>query len=44
VYTTLIRDQNGLGFSIAGGKGSSHFKENNEVIINKNFKKYINYL
>lgn len=33
VYTTLIRDQNGLGFSIAGGKGSSHSKENNEVII-----------
>ncbi|XP_060836590.1 protein scribble homolog isoform X4 [Rhopalosiphum padi] len=33
VYTTLIRDQNGLGFSIAGGKGSSHFKENNEAIF-----------
>ncbi|XP_027837048.1 protein lap4 isoform X4 [Aphis gossypii] len=33
VYTTLIRDQNGLGFSIAGGKGSSHFKENNESIF-----------
>jgi len=31
VYTTLIRDQNGLGFSIAGGKSSSHSKENNEV-------------
>ncbi|XP_022161283.1 protein scribble homolog isoform X4 [Myzus persicae] len=33
VYTTLIRDQNGLGFSIAGGKGSSHSKENNEPIV-----------
>jgi len=33
VYTTLIRDQNGLGFSIAGGKGSSHCQENNEVIL-----------
>ncbi|XP_060879943.1 protein lap4-like isoform X6 [Metopolophium dirhodum] len=33
VYTTLIRDQNGLGFSIAGGKGSSHCKENNEPIV-----------
>jgi len=41
VYTTLIRDQNGLGFSIAGGKGCSPFKENNEVII---LKKYINYI
>ncbi|KAL4149195.1 hypothetical protein QTP88_003189 [Uroleucon formosanum] len=33
VYTTLIRDQNGLGFSIAGGKGSSLCKENNEPIV-----------
>ncbi|XP_001943811.2 protein lap4 isoform X4 [Acyrthosiphon pisum] len=33
VYTTLIRDQNGLGFSIAGGKSSSHCKENNEPIV-----------
>ncbi|XP_015379845.1 PREDICTED: protein scribble homolog isoform X4 [Diuraphis noxia] len=33
VYTTLIRDQNGLGFSISGGKGSSHSKENNEPIV-----------
>lgn len=39
VYTTLIRDQNGLGFSIAGGKGSSHSRENNEVKIIINFKK-----
>jgi len=39
VYTTLIRDQNGLGFSIAGGKGSSPSKENNEVKVIINFKK-----
>lgn len=31
VHTTLIRDQNGLGFSIAGGKGSSPFKDNTDV-------------
>lgn len=33
VYTTLIRDQNGLGFSIAGGKGCTPFKDNTEVIF-----------
>ncbi|XP_025417497.1 protein lap4 isoform X4 [Sipha flava] len=33
VYTTLIRDQNGLGFSIAGGKGCTPFKENTEAIF-----------
>jgi len=33
VYTTLIRDQNGLGFSIAGGKGCPPFKDNTEVFI-----------
>lgn len=33
VYTTLIRDQNGLGFSIAGGKGCTPFKDNTEVVI-----------
>lgn len=37
VYTTLIRDQNGLGFSIAGGKGCTPFKENTEVLIPKNY-------
>lgn len=26
VYTTLIRDSNGLGFSIAGGKGCPPFR------------------
>lgn len=30
-HTTLIRDQNGLGFSIAGGEGSPPFKDNNDV-------------
>lgn len=44
MYTTLIRDQNGLGFSIAGGKGTSPFKENNEVIKIKNFEKYKSYV
>lgn len=33
VYTTLIRDQNGLGFSIAGGKGCTPFKDNTEVVM-----------
>uniref|UniRef100_A0A069DXR8 PDZ domain-containing protein n=1 Tax=Panstrongylus megistus TaxID=65343 RepID=A0A069DXR8_9HEMI len=32
VYTTLIRDQNGLGFSIAGGKGCPPYKDNSESI------------
>lgn len=31
VHTTLIRDQNGLGFSIAGGKGSPPFKAKSDV-------------
>ncbi|XP_044587530.1 protein lap4-like isoform X3 [Cotesia glomerata] len=33
VHTTLIRDQNGLGFSIAGGKGSAPFKDNTDAIF-----------
>ncbi|KAK0178982.1 hypothetical protein PV327_007813 [Microctonus hyperodae] len=33
VHTTLIRDQNGLGFSIAGGKGSQPFKDNTDAIF-----------
>ncbi|XP_066594462.1 protein lap4 [Prorops nasuta] len=32
VHTTLIRDQNGLGFSIAGGKGSPSFKDSSDAI------------
>ncbi|KAG7213447.1 hypothetical protein KM043_002721 [Ampulex compressa] len=32
VHTTLIRDQNGLGFSIAGGEGSPSFKDNSDAI------------
>ncbi|XP_047097531.1 protein lap4 isoform X2 [Schistocerca piceifrons] len=32
VYTTLIRDQNGLGFSIAGGKGSPPYKDSSDAI------------
>lgn len=31
VHTTLIRDQNGLGFSIAGGEGSPSFKDSSDV-------------
>ena len=31
VSTTLIRDQNGLGFSIAGGTGCPPFKDNSDV-------------
>ena len=33
VHTTLIRDQNGLGFSIAGGKGSPPYKPNSDAIF-----------
>nr|XP_018899878.1 PREDICTED: protein scribble homolog isoform X6 [Bemisia tabaci] len=33
VQTTLIRDQNGLGFSIAGGKGCPPFKDNSDAIF-----------
>ncbi|RWS06674.1 protein lap4-like isoform X2 [Dinothrombium tinctorium] len=32
IYTTLIRDQNGLGFSVAGGKGGPPYKEGSESI------------
>ncbi|XP_050449400.1 protein lap4 isoform X4 [Cataglyphis hispanica] len=32
-HTTLIRDQNGLGFSIAGGEGSPPFKDNSDAIF-----------
>ncbi|XP_077288185.1 scribble planar cell polarity protein isoform X3 [Arctopsyche grandis] len=32
VHTTLIRDGQGLGFSIAGGKGSPPFKDGSEAI------------
>lgn len=32
VHTTLIRDSRGLGFSIAGGKGSQPFKQNSDAI------------
>lgn len=32
VHTTLIRDQNGLGFSIAGGKGCPAFKESHPEV------------
>jgi hypothetical protein len=31
VHTTLIRDQNGLGFTISGGKGSPSYKDNSDV-------------
>lgn len=32
IHTTLIRDTRGLGFSIAGGKGSPSFKEGSDAI------------
>ncbi|XP_046396097.1 protein lap4-like isoform X3 [Ischnura elegans] len=32
IHTTLIRDQNGLGFSIAGGKGSSPFRDGSDGV------------
>lgn len=33
IHTTLIRDARGLGFSIAGGKGSPNFKEGSDAIF-----------
>lgn len=32
IHTTLIRDSRGLGFSIAGGRGSQPFKANSDAI------------
>lgn len=32
VHTTLIRDGAGLGFSIAGGKGSPPYREDSDAI------------
>lgn len=32
VHTTLIRDSRGLGFSIAGGKGSQPFRQDSDAI------------
>ncbi|CAL4058825.1 unnamed protein product, partial [Meganyctiphanes norvegica] len=32
LYTTLCRDHNGLGFSIAGGRGAQQFKEGTDAI------------
>jgi protein scribble len=33
IYTTLLRDTFGLGFSIAGGQGATPFKESSECIF-----------
>lgn len=33
VHTTLIRDGAGLGFSIAGGKGSPPYREDSDAIF-----------
>lgn len=33
IHTTLIRDSRGLGFSIAGGKGSQPFKTDSDAIF-----------
>ncbi|KAG0720959.1 Protein lap4 [Chionoecetes opilio] len=32
LYTTLMRDHNGLGFSIAGGRGATQFKDGSDAI------------
>ncbi|XP_069944954.1 protein lap4 isoform X4 [Cherax quadricarinatus] len=32
LYTTLMRDHNGLGFSIAGGRGAAQFKDGSDAI------------
>jgi len=33
IYTTLLRDTQGLGFSIAGGQGATPFKDSSESIF-----------
>ena len=33
IYTTLLRDTSGLGFSIAGGQGATPFKDTSESIF-----------
>ena len=33
IYTTLLRDQTGLGFSIAGGQGAAPFREGSESLF-----------
>ncbi|XP_076068044.1 protein lap4-like isoform X4 [Oratosquilla oratoria] len=33
IYTTLMRDHNGLGFSIAGGRGAAPFKDGSDAIF-----------
>ena len=33
IYTTLLRDNSGLGFSIAGGQGATPFKDTSESIF-----------
>uniref|UniRef100_A0A8D8LUH5 Protein lap4 n=1 Tax=Cacopsylla melanoneura TaxID=428564 RepID=A0A8D8LUH5_9HEMI len=35
IYTTLIRDQNGLGFSIAGGKGCKSGSNTDTIFISR---------
>ena len=32
IYTTLLRDHTGLGFSIAGGLGAAQFKEGSDSL------------
>ena len=33
IYTTLLRDNSGLGFSIAGGLGAAPFKEGSDSLF-----------
>ena len=33
IYTTLLRDQTGLGFSIAGGLGAAPYKEGTDSLF-----------
>jgi len=37
VYAVLIRDSNGLGFSIAGGKGSPPYKPDGDPDVSDIF-------
>ena len=40
IYTTLLRDHTGLGFSIAGGLGAAPYKEGTDSLFVSKVRKY----
>ena len=41
IYTTLLRDHTGLGFSIAGGLGAAPYKEGTDSLFVSKVRKYL---